>query len=404
LCSYVFLNLHLLIHTYSSQATLLGREERVVMEATGLSLGKSVLDGVLSYANSAIAEEVTLQLGITGDQAFIRDELEMMLSFLMAAHEERDEHKVVKTWVKQVRNVAYDVEDCLQDLAVRHGKSSWWCFLRKLVDRHRVATRMKELRAKVEDVSQRNMRYRLIQGTGPKTATGAGPSNISGATMFGIEEARRQKDKAKVDLSQLIKEGNEGLRVIAVWGTSGVLGQTVIIKGVYDDLKRSNKFELFAWIRIVHPFNPLEFLQCIMRQFYETSFEEGRKTQEKTNIGAQVLKKMGMMKQDDLVDAFSEYVNEKSYLIVLNDLSTIEEWDVIKKYFPDNKKGSRIIVSTEHGEIASLCAEEECTVSELNQSSVDQSIFASYNKVISVGSSNHLISLDVPILLDHYLC
>ena len=78
------------------------------MEATGLSLGKSVLDGVLSYANSAIAEEVALQLGITGDQAFVRDELEMMLSFLMAAHEERDEHKVVKTWVKQVRNVAYD--------------------------------------------------------------------------------------------------------------------------------------------------------------------------------------------------------------------------------------------------------------------------------------------------------
>jgi len=148
------------------------------MEATGLSLGKSVLDGVLSYANSAIAEEVALQLGITGDQAFVRDELEMMLSFLMAAHEERDEHKVVKTWVKQVRNVAYDAEDCLQDLAVRHGKSSWWCFLRKLVDRHRVATRMKELRAKVEDVSQRNMRYRLIKGTGPMSASGAGPSTF----------------------------------------------------------------------------------------------------------------------------------------------------------------------------------------------------------------------------------
>ncbi|CAD6220655.1 unnamed protein product [Miscanthus lutarioriparius] len=169
---------------------------------------------------------------------------------------------------------------------------------------------------------------------------------------------------------------NEGLRVIVVWGTSGVLSQTVVIKGVYDDLKRSNRFEQFAWIRIVHPFNPLEFLQCIMRQFYETSFEVG-KTQEKTNIGAQVLKKMGMMKQDDLVDAFSEYVNEKSYLIVLNDLSTVEEWDAIKKYFPDNKKGSRIIVSTEHGEVASLCAGQECTVSELNQSSVYQSIFGS---------------------------
>ena len=76
-----------------------------------MSLGKSVLDGALGYATSANAEEVALQLGVQRDQAFISDELEMMLAFLMAAHEERDENKVVKTWVKQVRNVAYDVED-----------------------------------------------------------------------------------------------------------------------------------------------------------------------------------------------------------------------------------------------------------------------------------------------------
>jgi hypothetical protein len=260
------------------------------MEGTGLSVGKYVLNGALNYAKSAIAQEVALQLGVQSDQAFIRDEREMMLSFLMAAHEERDNHKVVKSWVKQVRDVAYDVEDCLQDQGVRLGKPSRWCFLQTLVDRHRVSTRMKELRAKVEDVSHRNVRYRLIKDTtGPKSDTGAGSSIIPSATMFGIEEARRQKDKAKVDLSRLINEGNEDLRVIGVWGTSGVLGQSVIIKRAYNDLKRSEKFELYAWIRIVQPFNPLEFLQCIMRQFYSTSFQQARKTQEKANIGAQFL-------------------------------------------------------------------------------------------------------------------
>jgi hypothetical protein len=182
---------------------------------------------------------------------------------------------------------------------------------------------MKELRAKVEDVSQRNVRYSLIKGTGPKPAKRAGPSS----TLDGIEETRRQKDRAKVDLSQLINEGNDDLRVIAVWGTSGLLGQTTVIKGEYNNLMRSKKFKLYAWIRIVHPFNPLDFLQCIMRQFYQTSLEEARKT-------------MGVMKQDELVDAFTEYVSEKSYLIVLNDLSTFEEWDWISKYFPNNKKGS----------------------------------------------------------------
>ncbi|CAN6222664.1 unnamed protein product [Urochloa humidicola] len=350
------------------------------MEATALSVGKSVLNGAVSCAKSAIAQEVALQLGVQRDHA-ARDELEMMLAFLMAAHEERDDHKVVKTWVKQVRDVSYDVEDCLLDFAVRLRKPSWWRFPRTLLDRHRVATRMKELRAKVEDVSQRNVRYHLIKGTEPKAVTGAGPSSISGATMFGIEEARRQKDKAKVDLSQLIYEGTEDLRVIAVWGTGGLLGQTIVIEGTYNDLKRSKKFELYAWIRIVHPFNPLEFLQCIMRQFYRAYFEEAGKAQEKMSIVSQVLKKMEPMKQADLVDAFSELVYDKSYLIVVNDLSTFEEWDWIREYLPNNNKGSRIIVSSEQREIARICVGQESVMSELKQSCVDQSIFAFYDKV-----------------------
>ena len=61
------------------------------METTVLSIGKSVLNGALSYAKSAVAEEVALQAGVQGDQAFITDELEMMQAVLEAAHEERDQ-------------------------------------------------------------------------------------------------------------------------------------------------------------------------------------------------------------------------------------------------------------------------------------------------------------------------
>jgi hypothetical protein len=56
-----------------------------------------------------------------------------------------------------------------------------------------------------------------------------------------------------------------------------------------------------------------------------------------------------------LVKEFTGYVNEKSYLIVLNDLSTFEEWNMIKTCFPNNKEGSRIVVCTQV-EVASLCA------------------------------------------------
>jgi hypothetical protein len=150
------------------------------MEATGLSVGKSVLHGALGYAKSALAEEVALQLGVRRDQAFITDELEMMQGFLMAAHDEQDDNKVVRIWVKQVRDVAYNVEDCLQDFAVRLDKQSWWRLPLTLLDRRRVAMEMKELRAKVEDVSHRNVRYNLIKNPGSKSAATASQSSIAG--------------------------------------------------------------------------------------------------------------------------------------------------------------------------------------------------------------------------------
>jgi len=58
------------------------------MEATALSVGKSVLNGAIGYAKSTFAVEVALQLGIQKDHAFVTDELEMMRSFMMEAHVE----------------------------------------------------------------------------------------------------------------------------------------------------------------------------------------------------------------------------------------------------------------------------------------------------------------------------
>jgi hypothetical protein len=85
-----------------------------------------------------LVEEVALQLSVTRDQAFIRDELEMMLSFLMAAHEEQDKHKVVETWVKQVCVVSYSPTTsrtpswtspsvCTSNLGGCHGASHAIC-------------------------------------------------------------------------------------------------------------------------------------------------------------------------------------------------------------------------------------------------------------------------------------
>nr|CAB3483673.1 unnamed protein product [Digitaria exilis] len=342
------------------------------MEATALSVGKSVLDGALGYAKSAVAEEVALQLGVQRDHAFIRDELEMMQSFLMAAHEDGDEHKanVFMTWVKQVRDVAYDAEDCLHNFSVHLHKPSWWRLPSTLRERRRVAKQMKELRARVEDVSQRNLRYQLVRSAGSKSGTGAEHSSITAAAIFGIDDARRaaRHDKPKEDLVDLINQEGEDLRVIALWGTSGDLGLTSIINMAYENPDIRKKFICRAWVRISHPFNANDFIQSIVKQF-------------RSAVGIDILLLESEKTGKELAQEFTGYINDNSYLVVLNDLTTFEDWKGIKAYLPNHKKGSRIIVSSPQVKVASLCAGQESHALELKQLSADQTIYAFYEKV-----------------------
>lgn len=341
-----------------------------------MSIGKSVLNGALGYAKSAVAEEVALLLGVQRDKAFVTDELEMMQSFLMMAHDEGDDHnKVSKTWVKQVRDVAYDVEDSLQDFVLHVQKQSWWRIPRTLLDRRYVAKQMKELRARVEDVSQRNLRYRLIDGAS-KPAKDFGKSTNGAPAMFGVDEARRyaarQQPHSRVDLAQLIlkKEalGSNQIGVIGVWGTSGTIGHTSIISEAYENQIVKLNFPCRAWVRVTRPFHPKEFVQSVLKQFRASTVE----------LVDVLLEEVRSV--HELAHEYGGCVDEKRYLIVLTDLSTIEEWHQIRTCFPKNKLWNQIVVSTEHVEVASLCSGQKSMASELKQLSADQTIYAFYQQ------------------------
>ncbi|KAG2565686.1 hypothetical protein PVAP13_7NG131736 [Panicum virgatum] len=362
------------------------------MEATAVSIGKAVLNGALGYAKSKAAEEMALQLGVEDDVSFITDELEMMQSFLMAADEERAQTKVLTTWVKHVRDVSYNVEDNLVDFEIHAGREKppiLGCVPRNMRHRRRIAKEVKKLKAKVEDVSNRNLRYRLIKdgaGGSKPSSVGVEQGGTAGdvTSMFGIDEAWRQALEPKMDLSQLITSAEVDLRVIAVWGTNSDLGKTSEISKVFDDPDVKKKFGCTAWLRLMRPFDQKGFLHSIVRQFYVNSSQVQQPgiAQEETVVGADVLMKMEKMEQIDLVREFCAHVSSNNYLIVIDDLSTIDEWHCIKTYFPDKKNRSRIVVATQKIEIASLCTEQPYQASELKQLSSDQILYVFHKKLL----------------------
>ncbi|XBH81673.1 hypothetical protein VPH35_107193 [Triticum aestivum] len=132
---------------------------------------QGALDTLLGRLTTILADEAQLLGSLHGDVQFIKDEMGSMnglLLHLTEAHQ-RDHH--VHAWMKQVVGLTRDCEGNVELYihnvtgAARHG-SGFLGYLRHIVhyvrtisERHRIATRIQELKARARDVGDRKLRY-----------------------------------------------------------------------------------------------------------------------------------------------------------------------------------------------------------------------------------------------------
>nr|CAB3483956.1 unnamed protein product [Digitaria exilis] len=222
-----------------------------------LGVAKSLVEGTLIKAQSAIEEETKLRQSAQRDLVFITGEFQMMQSFLKAINKEHVKNNIVRTWVTQVRDLAYDVEDCVEFIIHLDTKPDWWrrfippCITKPLPLDEAVAD-IQQLKARVEDVGQRNARYNLI------ISNSAGPSSVMemkqsapGAAVLGMLSGDNMTRKYRVleDLTRLITKNDGGLEVISVWSRGRELETASIIRNAYDDPEICRKFQFRAWLK-----------------------------------------------------------------------------------------------------------------------------------------------------------
>jgi hypothetical protein len=163
----------------------------------------------------------------------------------------------------------------------------------------------------------------------------AGPS--SGMLAKTRDTAWMQRDLE--ELTNLITRKGNGLEVISVWVTGGDSVATSITRKAFDDPNIWGNFTCRSWVKLLHPFNLHDLIRSLLDQFYANF----REVQQEAIIGT------------GLVQEFMQQVNNQTYLIVLEDVSTMVEWEAIRKHLLDRGNRSRIVVSTQQFEIASFC-------------------------------------------------
>uniref|UniRef100_A0A0E0F5Y8 Disease resistance N-terminal domain-containing protein n=1 Tax=Oryza meridionalis TaxID=40149 RepID=A0A0E0F5Y8_9ORYZ len=241
---------------------------------------------------------------------FITDEFEMMQSFLNSADGELVKTNMVRTWVRQVRNLSYDLEDCIEfilhlDTNKRSWRGSACCRPAASCGKEGVALPVDEAVTEMKRTAQgprggrepeeHTIRYRFVSDSACLTLTQEKLVYGSAIGAPGFDILAEARDTAArrtgvVDLIKLITEESNDLRVISLWGTGDDLGTTTIIRNI------KQQRDALSWT--------------------ETSAGE-------------------------LVKEFLRQIDKHRYLIILEDLSTVVQWDAIRPYLRGGNNGTR---------------------------------------------------------------
>lgn len=375
------------------------------MADLAIGISKMAIQLLADKVKSAMKEEAEQWQIVQRDLVFITGEFQMMESFLDMARREDVVNDVVRTWVRQVRELFYDVEDCIEFILHldTSKRSCWLRLLRSFSCSCRIeesalpvdeaVKEIKLLKARVEDVSQRQLRYKFIADSASNSLTQQQLVSGSAIGTPGFDILVEARDTAArcrgvVDLAKLVTGKSNDLRVISVWGTDD-LGMMSIMRNMYDDSRIYDNFRCRAWVKVTHPVNPPELIRSLVVQFFANSYTEQGATaciySQPWLCRLKLKKKIDALSwtetsAGEIVQEFVKLIGTHRYLIILEDLSTVVQWDAIRPYLLNRNNGSRIIVSTPHHEIARLCTGKPYRVLELQRFSYNQSICAFFNE------------------------
>ncbi|VAH39349.1 unnamed protein product [Triticum turgidum subsp. durum] len=326
---------------------------------------------LLSKLGGLLSEEYTLIRGVDGDLQYINDELATMQSFLRYVGSRRGHDDLTKDWMKQIRDLTYDIEDCIDDSGNRlHGLPTgmpcyfllnsvfeiltWW-------PRRDIAARISTLKMRAQQIGERRQRYVVNDPWTGEPPAGAGPPTKAAVFVAADNQDVRLQlvdMKDPVGVEQQMKDLRRWVTYLVGFG--GV-GKTAIATALYRKFKEN--FVHTAVVTVSQSSDVEAILRSIINQIKPKASnrqEEGGSTKSAMatikgvmvkycSAGTSEGKHDGTKKQ--LMNELKQLIEKKRYLLLIDDVWSASMLENIIKELPDDKT-SRIIVTTRFHSVA----------------------------------------------------
>ncbi|XP_062191683.1 disease resistance protein RGA5-like isoform X2 [Phragmites australis] len=343
----------------------------------GVSTG--VMKPLLSKLTKLLGEEYAKLKGVRKQIKFLRDELIPMSETLQILADAEHLSGHMKDWRGKLRELAYDIEDCVDAFMVRVDCDGPMGFingfvhrLKKLITRHEIADEIEELKSRVMEVSERHTRYNIVE-----QASNSRTVSIDPRLPALYEEIDRLVgiDAPKNHIIERLSMGTDELKVVSIVGCGG-LGKTTLANQVYHAIKS---------------------------QFWCTAFVSVSQTPDIRKILIDIAREVGITdntldndRVQRLINKLREYLQDKRYFIVIDDIWVAKDWKTIRLALLDNNCGSRVITTTRSIPVATCSSSQGGYVYQMEPLSFDDSKSLFFKRAFGSENSCYPHLEDVP--------
>ncbi|KAM0998858.1 hypothetical protein FF1_005632 [Malus domestica] len=258
-----------------------------------------------------------------------------------------DESNILKLWLDDLRDLAFDAEDVLDKYhtemlkrQIHHAHSSAtskaWKSIPNGVFNFKMNSDIQKITERLQKISVRKDQLGLKIDTGTLTTRACQhippSSSLPDGPVIGREE-----DKRKI-VELLSKQEHRAVNfdVVAIVGMAGV-GKTTLAGQVLKDMVATQMFQPAVWVCVSDDFN----LERVTKQILQSITSRQYTTEDYEKV------------QNDL----HKELAGKKFLIVLDDVwktCSYGEWMKLQSPFRDGAQGSKIVVTTRDTDVSKM--------------------------------------------------
>ncbi|XP_066336057.1 disease resistance protein RGA5-like [Miscanthus floridulus] len=330
-------------------------------------------------------DEYKLQKGVKKQVQWLHRELESIYAFLGEVAEVPWDrlNGQVKVWAREVREASYDMEDVLDTFLVRveggeptdpsrlkRAMKKMGKVFSKAKARRGIAGVIEDIKKNLEELAKRRQDYKLDDNVCKPLATS---STLDPCMKAMCKEVTRLigVNKSRDELISMLNPSQPDdvapAKKVSIVGVGG-LGKTTLAKAAYDNLK--SQYDCAAFVSVGRDHDLVKVFKDILFDLDKIKYDNIHNTRRGVAL---------------LIREVQEFLENKRYFIVIDDVWDVPTWEAIKLSLVENNCGSKVITTTRKFDVAN----EAGDIYKLKPLSDDDSMKLLYTRIFGAEGKYH---------------